>query len=138
MVPPTKLPTPSPARRGQSTRLGGEWDFRSTSGTFTDTITAGSGGVLAFTGTGFTGTIDVVSVKGNGAYIVQDVSNLTVGQVVQCSFQDSNLRRITAIDTTNKEIIVEGAPYMQSGHWLTAYRLSRRHLGNQQNQPCIV
>jgi len=94
---------------------------RSTSGTYTDTITAGAGGVLAFTGTGFTGTIDVVSVKGNGAYIVQDVSNLTIGQVVQCAFQDSNLRRIMAIDATNKEIIVEGAPYMQSGHWLTAY-----------------
>lgn len=94
---------------------------RSTSATFTDNIVAGAGGVLAFTGTGFTGTIDVVSVKGYGTFAAPDASLFSAGQVVQCSFQDSNLRRITAVDTVNNELIVEGQPYMQAGHWLTAY-----------------
>lgn len=94
---------------------------RSASGTYTDNIVAGAGGVLSFTGTGFTGTIDNVTVIGVGSYIVGDVSGLSIGQVVQCSYQDSNIRRITAIDAVNKEIMVAGAPFMQSGHWLTAY-----------------
>lgn len=93
---------------------------RSAAGTYTDTIVAGAGGVLAFTGTGFTGTIDNVVVRGVGSYIVPDVSGLSVGMCVQCSYQDNNLRRITAVDATNKEIMVEGAPYMQAGHWLMA------------------
>lgn len=94
---------------------------RSAAGTYTESITAGAGGVLAFTGTGFTGTIDNVSIKAAGSYILQDVSFLSAGMVVQCSFQDSNIRRILNVDSTNKEISVDGAPYMQSGHWLTAY-----------------
>lgn len=94
---------------------------RSTSATFTESITCGATQVWAFTGTTFTGSIDNVTLKFAGSYIVQDVSNLSVGMVVQCSFQDSNLRRILNVDATNKEIVVAGAPFMQKGHWLTAY-----------------
>lgn len=90
--------------------------------TLSNPVTLSLASVLTFNPTRM---LEVAVTGGSTTYTFQDVSGISNNQVAQCSYQDNNIRRITNIDYGTNTITLEASVFMQAGHFLTIYPISR-------------
>lgn len=88
--------------------------------TLSNPVTLTTSSVITFNPTRM---LEVRTTGGNTVYQTADASGLTVGQLCQFAYQDSNLRRITAVDTVSNPntFTLSNSVFMQAGHFITVY-----------------